>query len=188
MESQDQNDVYEYLNDMIDIKVELNDDFDTEERNLISVGFRNYIGHLETAIRVMKAINKTEKYKKYGGLIPNYIRKLSLQVKDQCLEIIEVLRQKCYKVCSDNEAMCYFQKLIGDYYRYAHDATLLERYHEVEEVKVKEDEKSNFMKLIAKGDSKPTENSSDLDSDEEDENENPKEEEQKPKKSVTFED
>jgi len=31
---------------MIDVKYELNIDFDAEERNLLSVGFRNYVGKL----------------------------------------------------------------------------------------------------------------------------------------------
>ena len=44
MESCDYDDVYEHLQQMIDTKIELNDDLDTEERNLVSVGFRNYIG------------------------------------------------------------------------------------------------------------------------------------------------
>lgn len=46
MESLDYDDVYEHLLQMIEVKYELNLDFDTEERNLISVGLRNYVGKL----------------------------------------------------------------------------------------------------------------------------------------------
>ena len=61
---------------MIDVKFELNIDFDTEERNLISVGFRNYVGKLQTAVRIVTAIGKTTKYHKYKSILPDYIREL----------------------------------------------------------------------------------------------------------------
>jgi hypothetical protein len=61
---------------MIEVKYELNDDFDNEERNLVSVGFRNYVGKLQTAIRIMTAIQKGPKYHKYKEILPNYIREL----------------------------------------------------------------------------------------------------------------
>ena len=52
LESGDFDDVFDHLEKMIDTKYDLNVDFDTEERNLISVGFRNYVGKLQTAVRV----------------------------------------------------------------------------------------------------------------------------------------
>ena len=39
-----------------------------------------------------------------------------------------MLKNKAYKVCSDNESMCFFQKLIGDHYRYAYDALDINPY------------------------------------------------------------
>lgn len=132
LESNDFDDVYDHLEKMIDVKFELNIDLDTEERNLISVGFRNYVGKLQTAIRVVVAISKTTKYHKYKSILPDFIRELQGKVKDQCLDILDILKNKVTKLSADTESMCYIQKLIGDYYRYAYDSTLIDRYIEPE--------------------------------------------------------
>jgi len=76
LESMDFDDVFDHLEKMIDVKYELNIDLDTEERNLISVGFRNYVGKLQSAVRVCTAIAKTTKYHKYKNILPDYIREL----------------------------------------------------------------------------------------------------------------
>jgi len=47
------NDMVKYLTDVINMKKE---DFTTEERNLLSVGFKNQIGSKRTAIRTISAI------------------------------------------------------------------------------------------------------------------------------------
>ena len=87
---------------MIDVKTELNVDFDTEERNLISVGFRNYVGRLQTAVRICVSISKSPKYQKYKSLLPDFVRELQLKVKNQCLEIIDILKTSASKLCADN--------------------------------------------------------------------------------------
>ena len=57
-EAEEFEDMYFYVKKMIDAKLELNVDFDVDERNLISVCFRNYVGKLQTAVRIMSAIGK----------------------------------------------------------------------------------------------------------------------------------
>jgi hypothetical protein len=76
LEAGDFEDVYDHLEKMIEVKYDLNVDFDTEERNLMSVGFRNYVGKLQTAVRVCTAVAKTPKYHKYKNLLPDFIREL----------------------------------------------------------------------------------------------------------------
>jgi 14-3-3 protein epsilon len=58
-----------YLNKVVDIK---NDDFTTEERNLLSVGFKNQIGSKRTAIRTISAIEQNPKYTKFGEGLKSY--------------------------------------------------------------------------------------------------------------------
>ena len=47
-------------------------DFTTEERNLLSVGFKNLIGSKRTAIRTIAAIEQNPKYSKYNEALQNY--------------------------------------------------------------------------------------------------------------------
>jgi len=56
-----------YLEKIVEAK---NEDFTTEERNLLSVGFKNQIGSKRTAIRTISAIQQNPKYTKFGdGLV-----------------------------------------------------------------------------------------------------------------------
>lgn len=78
-------DLRELLLELINLKLELNKDFTREERNLVGVGFRNYVGVLQASIRVVGAINKTKKYKKYGKDLPLFKLKLQMKLKGQIL-------------------------------------------------------------------------------------------------------
>ena len=56
-------DMVEFLREVIKSK---SDDFTTEERNLLSVGFKNQIGSKRTAIRTISAIEQNPKYSKFN--------------------------------------------------------------------------------------------------------------------------
>jgi len=51
-----------------------NDDFTSEERNLLSVGFKNQIGSKRTAIRTISAIEQNPKYSKFNTGLSVYKR------------------------------------------------------------------------------------------------------------------
>jgi hypothetical protein len=48
------------------------EDFTTEERNLLSVGFKNQIGSKRTAIRTISAIEQNPKYQKFNDGLTKY--------------------------------------------------------------------------------------------------------------------
>ena len=56
-------DMVGYLVSVVTAKQE---DFTTEERNLLSVGFKNQIGSKRTAIRTISAIEQNPKYSKFN--------------------------------------------------------------------------------------------------------------------------
>ena len=120
--AEDYDDVYEYLVEVISIKVNIGEDFSKDEKEFISVGFRNYIGVLQSKIRVLDAIQTNKRYSKYERILPDLIYEKKIKLKEQCVTIANLLKNKAYKLASDNEAMCHFQKLIGDHYRFAYDA------------------------------------------------------------------
>ena len=51
-----------FLADVIRLKTE---DFTSEERNLLSVGFKNQIGSIRTAIRTISALETNDKYERF---------------------------------------------------------------------------------------------------------------------------
>ena len=95
-----------------------NEDFTTEERNLLSVGFKNQIGSKRTAIRTIGAIEQNPKYSKFGAGLADYKRKIEQELYDQCITIVNIVKDTCMKVASTDETKAFFYKMIGDYYRY----------------------------------------------------------------------
>jgi hypothetical protein len=90
-----------YMKQIIQIRIDIARDFSLEEINLIGIGFRNFVGVLQASIKVLTALGKTKKYRKYGTYIPLFKMKLQKKLKGQCLENVEELK-RAYKVCADN--------------------------------------------------------------------------------------
>jgi 14-3-3 protein epsilon len=59
-------------------------DFSVEERNLLSVGFKNLIGGKRTAIRTISAIEQNPKYSKFGAALGDYKRKIEGELHKDC--------------------------------------------------------------------------------------------------------
>ena len=66
-------DMFGFLKEVISLK---DSDFTTEERNLLSVGFKNLIGANRTAIRTIAAIEQNPKYTKFNGALEGYKKKI----------------------------------------------------------------------------------------------------------------
>jgi 14-3-3 protein epsilon len=108
-------DMVSYLQDVVRSK---NEDFTTEERNLLSVGFKNQIGSKRTAIRTISAIEQNPKYSKFNDALAKYKKKIEGELYDQCIKIVDIVKKACMGVASTDETKAFFYKMIGDYYRY----------------------------------------------------------------------
>merc|ERR1711937_397464 len=106
------------------------EDFTVDERNLLSVGFKNLIGSQRGAIRTIGAIEQNPKYQKFGDALGEYKKKIEKELYDQCMLIVKIVKSKCLSLAAEDESKAFFQKMIGDYYRYvaesATEATLEE--------------------------------------------------------------
>jgi 14-3-3 protein epsilon len=120
-------DMVTFLGDVISGK---DGDFTTEERNLLSVGFKNLIGTKRTAIRTTAAIEQNPKYQKYSEALGAYKQKIEGELYKECLRIVGLVKEKCLKRAADSDSRAFFLKMAGDYYRYvaesAHGAQLEE--------------------------------------------------------------
>ena len=94
------------------------EDFTIDERNLLSVGFKNLIGSQRGAIRTIGAIEQNPKYQKFAGSLLDYKGKIEKELYSQCMRIVKIVKDKCLKLASEDESKAFFQKMIGDYYRY----------------------------------------------------------------------
>jgi len=108
-------DMVSYLQSVVKSK---NEDFTTEERNLLSVGFKNQIGSKRTAIRTISAIEQNPKYSKFNAGLSAYKKKIEQELYEQCISIVNIVKDSCMNVAATDETKAFFYKMIGDYYRY----------------------------------------------------------------------
>jgi len=121
-------DMVMYLQKVVESKSE---DFTTEERNLLSVGFKNQIGSKRTAIRTISAIEQNPKYQKFSDALTQYKKKIEGELYDQCISIVKIVKDNCMKVAQTDETKAFFFKMIGDYYRYVAECAAPDKLEEV---------------------------------------------------------
>merc|ERR1711934_834218 len=93
-------DMVTYLQAVVKSK---NEDFTTEERNLLSVGFKNQIGSKRTAIGTISAIEQNPKYQKFNEALGLYKSKIEQELYDQCISIVDIVKSSCMGVASTDE-------------------------------------------------------------------------------------
>ena len=112
----------ERFEDMVDflkpILKEKGGDFSVEERNLLSVGFKNLIGGKRTAIRTISAIEQNPKYSRFGTALQDYKKKIEGELYKDCEDIINMIKDDALKSQAEAEGKAFFLKMIGDYFRY----------------------------------------------------------------------
>ena len=111
-----------YLKELIKLHFEISVDFNFEDRNLISVAFRNQIQHLQTAVKVAHYVGKTPKYRKYHEALPDFKKVLAEDYLNTAKANAYLMADKAYKCAGNNESMAFFQKVAGDHFRYAFEA------------------------------------------------------------------
>ena len=125
----------ERFDDMVDFLSQVvshkDSDFTTEERNLLSVGFKNLIGTKRTALRTISAIEQNPKYSKYADALLSYKKKIEEELYQQCMNIVNLVKDKCMNVASTQESKAFFLKMVGDYYRYIAESATADKLTQV---------------------------------------------------------
>ena len=79
-------DMVAYLQEAIATKS--GEDFTIDERNLLSVGFKNLIGSQRGAIRTIGAIEQNPKYHKFGEALGTYKKTIEAELYTKCMQIV----------------------------------------------------------------------------------------------------
>merc|ERR1711985_168572 len=96
-------------------------DLSTEERNLLSVAYKNAIGPHRTAWRALTSIETKEEAKasKQLPLLKEYKGKIEGELNKFCKDILKVLDDHLIPNSEgDNESKVFYLKMKGDYHRY----------------------------------------------------------------------
>ena len=108
-------DMVDFLKPVLDAK---GSGVSSDERNLLSVAFKNLISSKRTAWRTISAIEQNPKYSKFAESLASYKKKIESSLYKDCESIIDLIRSKVLSKPSDEEAKAFFVKMVGDYYRY----------------------------------------------------------------------
>jgi len=93
-------------------------DVSADERNLLSVAFKNLISGKRAACRTIAAIEQNPKYSKFGEALATYKANIETQLYNDCENVIKMINTKVLAKECQPEAKAFFVKMVGDYYRY----------------------------------------------------------------------
>jgi 14-3-3 protein epsilon len=92
-----------------------------DERNILSVAFKNVVGTRRAAWRVITLIERKENKKgtkQNAEKAKNYKQMIEKELTTVCQKILDLLNQDLIPECKSNEGQVFLLKMKGDYYRY----------------------------------------------------------------------
>lgn len=90
-----------------------------EERNLLSVAYKNVVGARRSSWRVISSIEqKTEGSEKKQQMVKEYREKVEVELREICNDVLALLDKFLIPKASNAESKVFYLKMKGDYYRY----------------------------------------------------------------------
>ncbi|KAG9132744.1 hypothetical protein Leryth_014023 [Lithospermum erythrorhizon] len=92
-----------------------------EERNLLSVAYKNVIGSLRAAWRIVSSIEQKEESRnnvEHVSLVKDYRAKVEDELTEICGGILNLLDSNLVPSATHGESKVFYLKMKGDYYRY----------------------------------------------------------------------
>mmetsp|Transcript_24052 Transcript_24052/g.33793 ORF Transcript_24052/g.33793 Transcript_24052/m.33793 type:complete len:251 (-) Transcript_24052:564-1316(-) len=88
-----------------------------EERNLLSVAYKNVIGSRRASWRVVTSIEQKGDHDKQS-IIRDYKAKIEAELVDICNDILGIIEESLIPNSTAEEAKVFYYKMKGDYHRY----------------------------------------------------------------------
>lgn len=90
-----------------------------EERNLLSVAYKNVVGARRSSWRVISSIEqKTDGNERKQCMSKEYRDKVEQELRDICSQVLKLLNDFLIPKASNPESKVFYLKMKGDYYRY----------------------------------------------------------------------
>ncbi|KAM6970448.1 14-3-3 protein gamma-1 [Aplochiton taeniatus] len=102
---------------------ELNEALSNEERNLLSVAYKNVVGARRSSWRVISSIEQktsADGNEKKIEMVRAYREKIEKELEAVCQDVLNLLDNFLVKNCNEtqHESKVFYLKMKGDYYRY----------------------------------------------------------------------
>jgi len=112
---------YDEMVDYMKKVAALNVELTVEERNLLSVAYKNVTGSRRASWRIVSSIEQKEENKGNGDHVTRikvYRNKIEKELADICQDILDVLDKHLIPSSESGESRVFYYKMKGDYYRY----------------------------------------------------------------------
>ncbi|KAL1989114.1 hypothetical protein VTN96DRAFT_3661 [Rasamsonia emersonii] len=121
---------YEEMVENMKVVASSDQELSVEERNLLSVAYKNVIGARRASWRIVTSIEQKEESKGNDAqvaLIKEYRQKIETELAKICDDILEVLDKHLIPSAQSGESKVFYHKMKGDYHRYLAEFAVGER-------------------------------------------------------------
>merc|ERR1719386_399807 len=112
---------YDEMADYMEKVGKMGEELSVEERNLLSVAYKNAVGSRRAAWRIITSVEQKEKTKGNdgnAGFAKEYCTKVEGELDKICNTILGLLDTHLIPKSSSDESKVFYQKMKADYYRY----------------------------------------------------------------------
>lgn len=106
-----------YMKEVAKLGTELS----VDERNLLSVAYKNVVGTRRASWRIISSIEQKEESKgseKHVSTICEYRAKIEAELEKVCRDVLDVLDEALIPHAASGESKVFYHKMKGDYHRY----------------------------------------------------------------------
>ena len=119
-------DMCKFVKQLVEVKAAANKDLDVEERNLLSVAYKNVVGSKRASWRTLSGGFEDAEEE----LLEEYKKLVEDELELICREVLDLLKDCLLKTVKGNgdETEVFYLKMSGDYYRYLAEFKHIDEY------------------------------------------------------------
>eukprot|EP01066_Platyproteum_vivax_P010112 Platyproteum_vivax@DN4498_c0_g1_i3.p1 len=112
---------YDEMAEFMKLVAQMGEELTVEERNLLSVAYKNAVGARRASWRIISSVEQKEKTKGHASnvtLAGEYRNKVEGELYTICNDILSLLDDHLIKAATSAESKVFYYKMKGDYFRY----------------------------------------------------------------------
>lgn len=111
----------EAMKSLVETCITGKEELTVEERNLLSVAYKNAVGSRRASWRIVSSVEQKEASKSnvaQQNIASGYRVKIEKELNNICSNILGLLNDRLIPATTDSESHVFYHKMKGDYYRY----------------------------------------------------------------------
>jgi len=117
---------YDEMSEAMKKVAQLNEELTVDERNLLSVAYKNVVGSRRASLRIISSIEQKEESRGKEDHLKRakeYRKKVEAELTEICNNVLHVLDNHLITHSKGSESKVFYYKMKGDYHRYLAEST-----------------------------------------------------------------